>query len=146
MRIIRPHDKPIHFVGAEMKDAGFAVVDPDDAMVMFGHECVPVFGLSKGTTGAACRSLYARSVVAVIAVMMMVVMVVIVMMMMPITMMMVVLHRRGFGGRSRRRGIRHGGQRRQGKGGNQDGRGKKSLQHLSSFREVFRLACFSVVA
>lgn len=37
MRIVRPHDQPIHVVRAEMKDAGFAMIDPYDAMMMSRH-------------------------------------------------------------------------------------------------------------
>ncbi|MGO8739699.1 hypothetical protein [Rhodoblastus sp.] len=145
MRIVRPHDKAIRFGCAEMKDAGLAMIDPYDAMIVFGHGFVPAFSLSAETAGKSPRSrLNAKSVVAttvimVVVVVMVMVVVVVVMIMVAITVMMMVvmLHRHRLG---RRRGLGRSGERRKSERGRQNGGGKKCLQHWVSFRGSFRPA------
>jgi hypothetical protein len=43
VRIIGTHDKTIGFLRVEVKNARFAMIDPDDAMMMFGHCCLVLF-------------------------------------------------------------------------------------------------------
>lgn len=110
MRVDWPHHRAIRFVRAETKDAGLAMIDSYDAMIVYGQGFVPAFSPSVETTGKSSpSSLNAKSFVAAVAMMMVVV---------------VMLHRHRFG---------RSGERRQGECGSQIGGGKKCLQHEFPF-------------
>ncbi len=133
MRVDWPHHRAIRFVRAETKDAGPAMIDPYDAMILSGQGFFPAFSLSVETTGKSPpSSLNAKSFVAAVAMMMVVVMMVMMMMVAITVMVMVVMLHRHRLGRS--------GERRQGECGSQNGGGKKCPQHGVSFLESLRPA------